>query len=47
MVDIEHRPRFELFGSTAQGAIADGVAEALVSGSGVPTQAKAASRALP
>lgn len=47
MVDVEHRPRFELFGSTAQGAIADGVAEALLSGSGVPTQAKAASRALP
>ena len=46
-VDIEHRPRFELFGSAAQNAIADGVAEALVSGSGVPTQAKAASRALP
>ena len=47
MVDVEHRPRFELFGSAAQAAIADGVAEALVSGSGVPSRTKATSRALP
>jgi hypothetical protein len=47
IVDVDSRPRFGLFGEAAKRAIADGLAEALARGSGVPCCAGVISRELP
>jgi hypothetical protein len=44
IVDIEHRPRFELFGASARDAIAEGLAAALIQGSRLPGNAEGPSR---
>ena len=47
MVDIDVRPKFELFGPDAQGAIADGLADALTQANPACGDAKAFARAMP
>jgi hypothetical protein len=47
IVDLTTRPRFRLFGDDARRTIAEGLAEALTRGSGVPIPALVISRELP